>query len=114
MGEKGTDIRRKTSAARLREIRKQSKNTQESFSELLNISTSAYKKLESGENQISVRCLERLYRKLDVSADFILFGKEVQLEEKTKMLLSEFSYTEIQKACETIKQIAFFMKDSKK
>ena len=87
MGEKETDIRRKTSAARLREIRKQSKNTQESFSELLNISTSAYKKLESGENQISVRCLERLYRKLDVSADFILFGEKSELEEAWSHLI---------------------------
>lgn len=63
------------SGARLKAIRKNADMTQEKFSEIMEISLSAYKKLESGENQISIDSLRKLVNKMDVSADYILFGE---------------------------------------
>lgn len=63
-------------ANRIHQLRLDCGNTQEQFAEILGISVSALKKLESGENQISVEGLRRLQNKLHVSADYILFGKK--------------------------------------
>ena len=51
---------KKEIAARLREIRSGLGMTKEQFSEILELSVSAYKKIESGENQISIECLRKL------------------------------------------------------
>lgn len=66
---------RMQSACRLRQIRENADLTQEQFSEILGISVSAYKKVESGENQVSIASLSNLYKKMNVSTDYILFGK---------------------------------------
>lgn len=63
------------SAARIRKIREEGGYTQEQFAELLEISLSGYKKIENAENQISVNGLRKLKKKLDVSSDYILFGR---------------------------------------
>ena len=62
------------SAARIRQIRERAGFTQEQFAEILGISLSGYKKIENAENQISLNGLRKLERKLQVSADYILFG----------------------------------------
>ena len=62
-------------AGRIRQIREKAGLTQEEFAEILGISSSGYKKIENAENQISLNGLRRLERRLQVSADFILFGK---------------------------------------
>lgn len=61
-------------AARIRQIREKAGLTQEQFAEVLEISVSAYKKIESAENQISLNGLRQLGRKMQVSADYVLFG----------------------------------------
>lgn len=71
---------------RLREIRENEGYTQESFSELLGISTSAYKKIESGENQITLDGIRKLEKKLNISADYLLFGKNSDYEETWRMI----------------------------
>lgn len=76
------------SAVRMREIRKNAGLTQEEFAELLDISLSAYKKIELGENRVSINCLEKIKQKLDVSADYILFGKQEELDEVWKLIMS--------------------------
>ena len=53
---------RMQSACRLRQIRENADLTQEQFSEILGISVSAYKKVESGENQVSIASLSNLYK----------------------------------------------------
>ncbi len=63
------------SAARIRQIRERAGFTQEQFAEILGISLSGYKKIENAENQISLNGLRKLERKLQVSADYILFGE---------------------------------------
>ncbi len=59
---------------RLREIRKNLNFSQEKFAEILEISCSAYKKIETYQHQISLDIITRLHLKLNVSADYILFG----------------------------------------
>ena len=75
-------------AARLREIRKSTGMTQEKFAELLELSVSAYKKVESGENHISIECLRKIEQELRISSDYMLFGKQCDVDEAWKMLLN--------------------------
>ena len=74
MGRKVVSKDRLQMAERLRELREQSGFTQENFSEILEISLSAYKKIESGENQISLDGLRLLQKKIGISSDFLIFG----------------------------------------
>lgn len=84
----GNKNARRESAARIREIRRNSGFTQEEFAELIDFSLSAYKKIESGENGASVNFLEKVEQKLHVSADYILFGKQEELDEVWKLVLN--------------------------
>ena len=80
MGKKNNFEDRKQQAARIRQIRENSKLTQEQFAEILDISVSAYKKIESGENQISLSCLRKLYDEMQVSSDFVLYDKRQEAD----------------------------------
>lgn len=70
MSKKGTAEERMQSAQRLRHIRESAELTQEQFAEILGISVSAYKKVESGENNISLASLRCLHKEMSVSADY--------------------------------------------
>ena len=61
-------------ANRLREIRLNMGVSQEKFAEYLDISLSAYKKIESAENGISVRILRILKEQFNISSDYLLYG----------------------------------------
>ena len=52
------------------------------------MSVSAYKKIESGENQISIDGVKKIVEKLDVSADYILLGKRGDVDEIWKSILN--------------------------
>lgn len=60
---------------RIRAVRKKNHLTQEELAELFDISVSMVKKLESGENNITLSELRCLKNKFNVSSDFILFGE---------------------------------------
>lgn len=60
---------------RIRAVRKSNNLTQENLAELFNISVSMVKKLESGENNITLSELRCLKNKFNVSSDYILFGE---------------------------------------
>ena len=75
-------------ARRIHQLRLDCQKTQEQFAEILGISVSALKKIESGENQISVEGLRRLESKLHVSADYIIFGKKTDAEKLWKDILN--------------------------
>lgn len=95
------------SAYRLRQIRESANLTQEHFAEILGISVSAYKKVESGENQISVSCLRNLQREMNISSDFILFGKNPDMNEAWKCILN---CTEVDKLFILLRLITYFSK----
>ena len=73
-------------AGRLRQIRESAGYTQEQFSELLDISTSGYKKIESAKNQITLDEIRKLEKHFHVSADYLLFGKNSDFEETWKLI----------------------------
>lgn len=86
MGKKEISPERQDLANRLRQIREGAGYTQERFAELLEISLSAYKKIEIGENQITLDGLRKLDKKMEVSADYLLYGKNSDLDETWKMI----------------------------
>lgn len=85
---------------RIKAVRKNNKLTQEGLAELFNISVSMVKKLESGENNITISELKCLKNEFDVSSDYILFGEVINgkhfeyhfesapVEEKMQIFLS--------------------------
>lgn len=89
------------------------RKTKEEFSKELGITPQYLGIVESGKSALSYSKLEKLCELSGLSADYIVFGREIELEEKVKKLLDEYTYGEIQEACEAIKQIAIFMKESK-
>lgn len=80
MKESKLDVRME-SAKRLKEIRLGRNMSQEKFAEILNISVSAYKKMESGENNISIANLRLLHDRIGASADYLLFGSSSDFEQ---------------------------------
>lgn len=98
-------------ASRLREIRENAGYTQESFSELLEISTSAYKKIESTENQITLDGIRRLEKKLNISADYLLFGKNANFEETWKLIENS---SEHDKLYYLLRLVVYFSHEKKK
>ncbi len=99
---------------RVEKIRKEMNKTKEKLSRELGITPQYLGIVEKGDSALSYSKLKKLCEISGYSSDYILFGKDIKIEEKTKMLLDEFSYEEIQNACETIKQIAIFIKETKK
>ena len=66
---------------RVREIRNGMDYTQTAMANELDVSLSAYKKIESGTMAITINMLKTLNEKFGVSADYILFGKEEHIED---------------------------------
>lgn len=63
-------------AERLKKIRNKSRLSQEKMAEILNISISAYKKIEKGENNLTIAEIRILKEHFKISSDFLLFGEE--------------------------------------
>lgn len=88
-------MRRKTNVAdkfevaeRLKKIREGAGYTQERFAEVLEVSLSSYKKIECANIQISLEALRKLHQKLNVSADYILFGETPNPKEAWNVVLN--------------------------
>ncbi len=110
MSKKDTLEERMQSAFRLRQIRENADLTQEQFSEVLGISLSAYKKVESGENQVSLSSLRNLYKKMSVSVDFVLFGENQKLSGVWESVLN---CSETDKMFLLLKLLVYFTKMKK-
>ncbi len=72
-------------ADRVRGVRERLGFTQEAFANKLNISLSAYKKIESAENNISVNVLKKL-NELQVSSDYVLFGTQNNVDDTWRII----------------------------
>lgn len=73
---------------RLRDIRRKLNLTQERFAEMLDISTQLYKKMEIGENSISINTIKKMKNKLNFSVDYLLFGEKDTLDEVWNKILA--------------------------
>lgn len=76
-----TTIVKKETGKRLKKLRERLGHTQEQFAELLDISVTLYKKMESGSYNISVKNLRRLKELTGISIDYIMFGEQEEFEE---------------------------------
>lgn len=90
--------------SRIKMIRKSLGYTQEQFAEILDLSLSGYKKLESGEVNLTLDKIYILNKKLGLSADYILFDAKAEFNnvwaeifklserEKWRVFLRLYSY----------------------
>lgn len=67
---------KKMIASRIMEIRETVGLTQENMADIMGLSLSAYKKVESGEKQVSSESLKQIREELEVSVDYLLFGEK--------------------------------------
>ncbi len=73
---------------RLIKVRETLGYSQEQFAEILDISASAYKKIESYNRKISLFDLKTLHQKLNVSLDYILCGDKASGEQTWTEILN--------------------------
>ena len=65
---------------RIRSARESAGYTREKFAELLDVSTSYMAEVERGRTGVSVKTLVKICNVLGLSADYILFGKERDID----------------------------------
>lgn len=95
---------------RIQKLRQDMDMTKEAFAEKIGISGQYLGLIEHGRNYLSVEKLKVLCDFTHTSADYILFGKDANIINDTKNVLSEFTDDELEDACETLKNIALFIK----
>ena len=96
---------------RIKNIRENMKMTKEEFAKLIGISGQYLGLVEHGKNYLSIEKLKVLCDLTNLSADYILFGKDTTVIDNTKNLLAEFSQEEIENGCETLKKLALMLKN---
>lgn len=67
---------RSETGRRIRNFRNQNNLTQAQFAESLDVSTNFISEIETGKKGVSLETLYRLHQKYNLSADYLLFGKE--------------------------------------
>ena len=95
---------------RIKLIRESMGITKEAFAKEIGISGQYLGLIEHGKNYLSVEKLKVLCDFTNMSADYILFGKDQNLITDTKNMFSEFSEEQILNACETLKDLAIYIK----
>ena len=102
---------RQESANRLREIRMNMGESQEKFAEYLDMSLSAYKKIESAENGVSIRVLRKLKERFNISSDYLLFGDYKNIDHAMDVIQN---CTEADKMKILLRLTPYFIDDKKK
>lgn len=75
-----TIVKRET-GRRLRKLREALGYTQERMAEVLDVSVTLYKKMESGSYNISVKTLRKLKGFTSISIDYLMFGEQKAYED---------------------------------
>ena len=95
---------------RIKNIRESMNMSKEEFSKLLGISGQYLGIVERGGSCLSIEKLKRLCDLSNSSADYILVGKNTNLEHETNVILSTFTDEQIELGCDTLKKLAVFIK----
>lgn len=95
---------------RIKSIRESMHMSKEEFAKLLGISGQYLGIVERGKSCLSIEKLKKLCDLTNLSADYILFGKNTDLEYSTNKLLSDFTNEQIESGCDTLKKLAIFLK----
>lgn len=97
---------------RIQKLREDMNITKEAFAKEIGISGQYLGLVEHGKNYLSIEKLKLLCDFTNTSADYILFGKDQNILNNTKNVLSEFSNEQLTIACETLKDLAIFIKSN--
>ena len=98
---------------RIKNIREGMNLTKEEFARLIGISGQYLGLIERGQNYLSIDKLKKLCDLTNLSSDYILFGRDNNIVDNTKSLLSEFSQEQIAIGCEALKKLSYFIKSEK-
>ena len=96
---------------RIKNTRENMKMTKEDFAKAIGISGQYLGIVERGGSCLSVEKLKLLCDLTNLSADYILFGKDSNLVESTKKTLSQFSDIQIETGCKALNDLALFIKN---
>lgn len=97
---------------RIKNIRENMNMTKESFAKQLGISGQYLGMVERGKSYLSIEKLKILCDITNLSADYILFGKDNNIKNDTKEILSEFSDEQLEIGCDMLKKLALFIKNT--
>lgn len=97
---------------RIKNIRENMNMTKESFAKQLGISGQYLGMVERGKSYLSIEKLKILCDITNLSADYILFGKDNNIKNDTKEILSEFSDDQLEIGCDMLKKLALFIKNT--
>lgn len=95
---------------RIKNIRENMGMTKEVFAKHIGISGQYLGIIERGSSCLSVEKLKVLCDFTNLSADYILFGKDNNLINDTTNVLSEFTDEQINIGCDTLKKLALLIK----
>ena len=95
---------------RIRSIRINMGLSKHKLASMLGISGQYLGMIERGNGSLSVDKLQVLCNLTGLSADYILFGKNTNLEHETNVILSTFTDEQIELGCDTLKKLAVFIK----
>lgn len=96
---------------RIKNIREEMGLTKEAFAKALGISGQYLGIVERGGSYLSIDKLKLLCDFTGLSSDYILFGKDSNLVNNTKKILSNFTVEQIQSGCDLLKDLAVFIKN---
>lgn len=94
---------------RIKNIRENMNMTKESFAKQLDISGQYLGMIERGKSYLSIEKLKILCDMTNLSADYILFGKDNNIKNETKEILSEFSDEQLEIGFDMLKKLALFI-----
>lgn len=97
---------------RIKNVREEMNMNKEHLAKLLGISGQYLGMVERGKCCLSVEKLKILCDITNLSADYILFGKDKNVRKNSKKMLSEFSDEQIINACTTLKDFALLIKNA--
>lgn len=95
---------------RIRNIRINMNLSKKDFAKLLEISPQYLGMIEKGEGSLSVEKLEVLCNLSNLSADYILFGKNIPFSYELQNALSKYSSESIHSGFESLEKFALFIK----
>lgn len=101
---------KKEMGLRIKGIRESMHMNKEQFSKLIGISGQYLGVVESGRSCLSIEKLKKLCDLSNLSSDYILFGKNMEVKYQTNELLNNFTHEQIELGCDTLKKLASFIK----
>lgn len=95
---------------RIKEIRNEMNMTKDALAKAMGVTGQFLGVVESGRSAISYEKLKRLCEISGYSADYILFGKDMEMLNERKALFLEFNEEQVEDACEILRRMSKIIK----